>query len=210
MAAIETKLPGFYTSTMGETQSWEESWRPSGWVVVNGHICLLCLLRLSNVLYNLRCMTMATIHPRRQKPFIYILKMKMVLTCYYICFLQIWHCRAWAMQTWRLTPRWGTDTYPMHNDQLSYVLGRKGSTRQKLARASGTWDAPFWRVWHGSGYSNGLPVDLEDKYCNTWRILTKIIKQNLALSKLLAFASCRLSGLNVLWIFEFFCVLWFK
>lgn len=56
MAAIETKLPGFYTSTMGETQSWEE---------------------------------------------------------------------------------WGTDTYPMHNDQLSYVLGRKGSTRQKLARASG-------------------------------------------------------------------------
>ena len=39
--AIETKLPGFYTSTMGETQSWEESWRPSGWVVVNGHICLL-------------------------------------------------------------------------------------------------------------------------------------------------------------------------
>ena len=41
MAAIETKLPGFYTSTMGETQSWEESWRPSGWVVVNGHICLL-------------------------------------------------------------------------------------------------------------------------------------------------------------------------
>ncbi|CAK9077468.1 Hypothetical protein (Fragment) [Durusdinium trenchii] len=56
MAAIETKLPGFYTSTLGETQSWDE---------------------------------------------------------------------------------WGTDTYPMHNDQLSYVLGRKGSTRQKLARASG-------------------------------------------------------------------------
>lgn len=71
------------------------------------------------------------------------------------------------MQTWRLTPRWGTDTYPMHNDQLSYVLGRKGSTRQKLARASGTWDATFWRVWHGSWYSNGLPVDLEDKSCLT-------------------------------------------
>lgn len=56
MAAIETKLPGYYTSNLGETQSWDE---------------------------------------------------------------------------------WGTDTYPMHNDQLSYVLGRKGSTRQKLARASG-------------------------------------------------------------------------
>lgn len=24
MAAIETKLPGFYTSTLGETQSWDE------------------------------------------------------------------------------------------------------------------------------------------------------------------------------------------
>jgi len=56
MAAIETKLPGFYTTNLGETQSWDE---------------------------------------------------------------------------------WGTDTYPMHSDQLSYVLGRKGSTRQKLAKASG-------------------------------------------------------------------------
>jgi len=32
---------------------------------------------------------------------------------------------------------WGTDTVPMNPDQLSYALGKKGSTRRKLARASG-------------------------------------------------------------------------
>ena len=28
MAAIETKLPGYYTSNLGETQSWDEPWDP--------------------------------------------------------------------------------------------------------------------------------------------------------------------------------------
>ena len=162
MAAIETKLPGFYTSTMGETQSWEESWRPSGWVV-NAYICLLCWLRLSNVLYNLRCMTMATIHPQHQKPLIYLehdwrWSSRVIIYYFKRCIAMFELCK------WHLTPRWGTDTYPMHNDQLSYVLGRKGSTRQKLARASGTWDATFWHVWHGSWYSNALPVDPEDRW----------------------------------------------
>merc|ERR1719329_720945 len=33
---------------------------------------------------------------------------------------------------------WGTDTVPLQADQLSYALGKKGSTRRKLARASGS------------------------------------------------------------------------
>jgi len=56
MAAIETKLPGYYTTNLGDTHSWDE---------------------------------------------------------------------------------WGTDTVPLEQDQLSYALGKKGSTRKKLAKASG-------------------------------------------------------------------------
>ncbi|KAG8458153.1 hypothetical protein KFE25_011684 [Diacronema lutheri] len=32
---------------------------------------------------------------------------------------------------------WGTDTYPLTDQELSYALGKDGSTRRKLARASG-------------------------------------------------------------------------
>lgn len=32
---------------------------------------------------------------------------------------------------------WGTDTLPLQSDQISYALGKKGSTRRKLAKASG-------------------------------------------------------------------------
>lgn len=32
---------------------------------------------------------------------------------------------------------WGTDQYPLTDSELSYALGRDGSTRRKLARASG-------------------------------------------------------------------------
>ena len=77
MAAIETKLPGFYTTNLGETQSWDEPF-------ASGQFDGFCNTHDSDELV-----------------------------------------------------RWGTDTYPMHSDQLSYVLGRKGSTRQKLAKASG-------------------------------------------------------------------------
>lgn len=35
------------------------------------------------------------------------------------------------------TDEWGTDTVPLKPDQLSYALGKRGSTRRKLARASG-------------------------------------------------------------------------
>ncbi len=29
---------------------------------------------------------------------------------------------------------WGTDTLPLQSDQISYALGKKGSTRRKLAK----------------------------------------------------------------------------
>ncbi|CAK0850392.1 unnamed protein product, partial [Prorocentrum cordatum] len=35
------------------------------------------------------------------------------------------------------TEEWSTDTVPLSQDQLSYALGKKGSTRRKLAKASG-------------------------------------------------------------------------
>lgn len=100
---------------------------------------------------------------KRPYPLIYLENDWRWLSCVIIyAFFKRWIAML-ELCKWCLTPRWGTDTYPMHNDQLSYVLGRKGSTRQKLARASGTWDATFWRVWHG-WYSNGLPVDPEDRW----------------------------------------------
>eukprot|EP01062_Namystynia_karyoxenos_P065726 TRINITY_DN5958_c3_g1_i1.p1 TRINITY_DN5958_c3_g1~~TRINITY_DN5958_c3_g1_i1.p1 ORF type:complete len:806 (+),score=311.34 TRINITY_DN5958_c3_g1_i1:67-2418(+) len=34
------------------------------------------------------------------------------------------------------TDAWGTDTFHLRDDELSYVLGKEGKTRQKLARAS--------------------------------------------------------------------------
>eukprot|EP00929_Paragymnodinium_shiwhaense_P071803 TRINITY_DN36469_c0_g1_i1.p1 TRINITY_DN36469_c0_g1~~TRINITY_DN36469_c0_g1_i1.p1 ORF type:complete len:1844 (-),score=533.29 TRINITY_DN36469_c0_g1_i1:697-6228(-) len=37
----------------------------------------------------------------------------------------------------RSEEEWGTDTIPLHTEQFSYALGKKGSTRKKLARASG-------------------------------------------------------------------------
>lgn len=84
MAAIETKLPGFYTANLGETQSWDE---------------------------------------------------------------------------------WGTDTFPMQSDQLSYVLGRKGSTRRKLAKASGCIIEYVGNVAFMAGY---LPARRKGKEYLGW------------------------------------------
>jgi len=46
---------------------------------------------------------------------------------YYTANLGVTHC----------PDEWGTDTVPLEADQLSYALGKKGSTRRKLAKASG-------------------------------------------------------------------------
>ncbi|CAK0850390.1 unnamed protein product, partial [Prorocentrum cordatum] len=41
----------------------------------------------------------------------------------------------------RSEDEWGTDTLPLGSEELSFVLGKEGSTRKKLARASGgRWD----------------------------------------------------------------------
>lgn len=80
----------------------------------------------------------------------------------------------------RFSLRWGTDTYPMHNDQLSYVLGRKGSTRQKLARASGTLDEhEHW----------GVAVVLDECFLSIYNLTPVVL-----LERLQMFASYLLIG----------------
>lgn len=37
-----------------------------------------------------------------------------------------------------ITQDWSIDTIPLSNDDFSYALGAQGSTRRKLAKASGS------------------------------------------------------------------------